>query len=83
MIPGIGIHVADLIPFLILPRLFEIHALATEDGPVKPRKNRLHPMMTGKVTAMIYWQALRLLLKKTPVFVHPKKRKLTGENTHP
>ena len=33
-----------------------------------------YPLMTAKVTTMIYWQALRLLLKKTPVFVHPKKR---------
>jgi hypothetical protein len=37
-----------------------------------------YPLMTAKVTTMIYWQALRLLLKKTPVFTHPKKRKLTG-----
>jgi DUF1365 family protein len=34
-----------------------------------------YPLMTAKVTAMIYWQALRLLLKKTPLFDHPKKRK--------
>ena len=34
-----------------------------------------YPLMTAKVTTMIYWQALKLLLKKTPVFVHPKKRK--------
>jgi DUF1365 family protein len=33
-----------------------------------------YPMMTGKVITMIYWQALRLVLKKTPVFTHPKKR---------
>ena len=38
-----------------------------------------YPVMTGKVTAMIYWQALRLLLKKTPVFTHPKKRKPLDE----
>jgi DUF1365 family protein len=42
-----------------------------------------YPLMTAKVTTMIYWQALRLLLKKTPVFVHPKKRKTTGERYHP
>jgi uncharacterized protein len=29
------------------------------------------PFMTGKVTAAIYWQALRLWLKRTPVFTHP------------
>jgi len=33
-----------------------------------------YPLMTVKVTAMIYWQALRLLAKRTPFFVHPKKR---------
>ncbi|MFZ0133916.1 MAG: DUF1365 domain-containing protein [Desulfobacterales bacterium] len=31
----------------------------------------LYPVMTLKVTAMIYWQALRLLIKKTPFFAHP------------
>jgi DUF1365 family protein len=36
-------------------------------------------MLTGKVIAMIYWQALRLVLKKTPVFTHPKKRKSLDE----
>jgi DUF1365 family protein len=34
-----------------------------------------YPMMTGKVIAMIYWQALRLILKRTPFFSHPQKRK--------
>lgn len=33
-----------------------------------------YPVMTGKVIFLIYWQALRLLLKKTPVFTHPKKK---------
>jgi DUF1365 family protein len=36
-----------------------------------------YPLMTAKVTTMIYWQALRLLLKRTPLFTHPKKRRLT------
>lgn len=30
-----------------------------------------HPFMTGKVTACIYYQALRLWLKGTPYFFHP------------
>jgi hypothetical protein len=30
--------------------------------------------MTGKVIIMIYWQALRLILKRTPFFTHPQKR---------
>lgn len=33
-----------------------------------------YPLMTAKVTAMIYWQALRLLLKGAPFFTHPAKR---------
>lgn len=32
-----------------------------------------YPMLSGKVVAMIYWQALRLVIKKTPFFPHPKK----------
>ena len=35
-----------------------------------------YPIMTMKVTAMIYFQSLRLLLKNTPFFTHPKKRSL-------
>ncbi len=38
-----------------------------------------YPVMTGKVVAMIYWQALRLIVKRTPFFTHPKKRKPFGE----
>ena len=30
-----------------------------------------YPVMTGKVITMIYWQALRLALKRTPFFSHP------------
>jgi hypothetical protein len=30
--------------------------------------------MTVKVMAGIHWQALRLWLKRVPVFDHPKKR---------
>ena len=55
----------------------EISAWALTDVLIK------YPLMTAKVTAMIYWQALRLLLKKTPVFDHPKKRKLTGGKNYP
>lgn len=31
------------------------------------------PLITLKVSAAIYWQALRLLLKRTPFFTHPDK----------
>jgi DUF1365 family protein len=32
-----------------------------------------HPFITFKVSALIYWQALRLWLKRIPFFTHPKK----------
>jgi len=32
-----------------------------------------YPLMTGKVTGMIYWQALRLMIKGAPVHAHPAK----------
>ena len=32
-----------------------------------------YPLMTVKVIGMIYWQALRLILKKTPFYEHPHK----------
>jgi len=38
-----------------------------------------YPVMTGKVITLIYWQSLRLLLKRTPFFTHPKKRELSSE----
>lgn len=37
-----------------------------------------HPLMTGKVVWGIHWQALRLWLKKCPVYDHPRKRAAQG-----
>jgi DUF1365 family protein len=39
-----------------------------------------YPLMTAKVTAMIYWQALRLHLKGAPFYVHPAKRQRNKES---
>lgn len=40
------------------------------------------PLMTAKVTGAIYWQALRLMLKRTPFFAHPQAfEKPTSERT--
>lgn len=36
---------------------------------------RAHPWMTAKVTAAIYFEALKLFLRKVPVFTHPARRK--------
>jgi DUF1365 family protein len=33
-----------------------------------------HPWMTGRVVSAIYWQALRLYLKRIPFYTHPAKR---------
>ena len=38
-----------------------------------------YPVLTGKVVTMIYWQALRLILKRIPFFAHPKKAQPSGE----
>jgi len=32
------------------------------------------PWMTMKVLLGIYWQALRLFIKRTPIFTHPESR---------
>jgi DUF1365 family protein len=40
-----------------------------------------YPILTGKVVAMIYWQALRLTLKRTPFFTHPQKIESVVERT--
>ena len=32
-----------------------------------------HPWMTAKVITAIHWEALRLLIKRVPVFTHPSK----------
>lgn len=40
-----------------------------------------YPFMTGKVVAAIYWQALRLWLKRVPFHTHPKKSTASGSST--
>lgn len=41
------------------------------NGPSLARALVSFPFMTGKVVAAIYWQALRLWLKKIPFYSHP------------
>jgi len=43
------------------------------DGPSLARCLVAHPCMTGKAVAGIYWQALRLWLKRIPFHNHPAK----------
>jgi len=35
----------------------------------------MHPWMTAKVIGAIHWQALRLWIKRVPVFTHPARRR--------
>lgn len=37
------------------------------------------PLMTSRVLGAIYWQALRLWLKRVPFYAHPKKPSSTGD----
>jgi hypothetical protein len=58
-------------------KLFDASLALNRRAITRPALTRVlirYPMITGKVIAMIYWQALRLILKKTPFFPHPKKR---------
>ena len=42
-----------------------------------------YPLMTMKVTTMIYFQALRLWLKNTPFFTHPKTKSQSFRGNDP
>jgi DUF1365 family protein len=39
------------------------------------------PLITVKVSALIYWQALKLLIKRTPFYTHPTKIAKDGTTT--
>jgi DUF1365 family protein len=41
-----------------------------------------HPWMTAKVIAAIHWEALRLWVKRVPVFTHPGRRVAKEVSTH-
>ena len=82
-VPGDSIRV-HMIDYEKGAKLFDA-SLALERQPLS-RQALTHyllryPVMTGKVVILIYWQSLRLLLKKTPFFTHPKKRELSSERT--
>lgn len=40
-----------------------------------------YPLMTTRIIAAIYWQALRLRLKGAPFFAHPRYRNLNSEQS--
>ena len=57
-------------------RVFDA-TLDLEREPISPATLRrallAYPFMTLKVIALIYWQALRLFLKRVPFFAHPAR----------
>lgn len=80
-VPGESIRV-HMIDYEKGERLFDA-SLALQRHPLSRQTLTSYlvryPAMTAKVILLIYWQALRLLLKKTPFFTHPKKRELSSE----
>lgn len=44
-------------------------------GPALARVLMTFPLMTVKVITAIYWQALRLWIKRCPLYIHPDKKK--------
>jgi hypothetical protein len=60
-----------------LPQPFFDATLTLEHAPWTARNlGRVllrHPWMTAKVIAAIHWEALRLFLKRAPVYTHPAR----------
>ncbi|RPJ75605.1 MAG: DUF1365 family protein, partial [Desulfobacteraceae bacterium] len=67
-------------------RLFDASLALTRVEIARGSMSRVlarYPLMTLKVSAMIYWQALRLRLKGAPFFTHPGKRSTPEQRTLP
>ena len=74
-VPGDSIQV-HMIDFEKGEKLFDASLSLQRHGITRQALTRFlvkYPVMTGKVIFLIYWQALRLVLKKTPFFTHTKK----------
>lgn len=70
----IRVHMIDLAGN---EKLFDASLMLNRRSITRGELSRIlvkYPLMTMKVTAMIYFQALRLRLKNTPFFTHPRKR---------
>jgi DUF1365 family protein len=84
-IPGENIRV-HMINFEKGEKLFDASLMLKRRPFSHKELNRVlikYPFITIKVTAMIYFQALRLLLKNTPFFTHPKKRSIPNREIDP
>ncbi|KAA0985187.1 MULTISPECIES: DUF1365 domain-containing protein [Pseudomonas] len=67
----LGVHMADWQGELkLFDATLNLHREALTRGSLH-RYLRRFPWMTAKTCLAIYWQAVRLLLKRTPIFAHP------------
>jgi uncharacterized protein len=78
--PGrrLGIHLANSAAG---EPVFDATLALTAEPLTAGNLNRMllrYPFMTAKVTGAIYWQALKLFLKRVPLYPHPEKSKPSG-----
>ncbi len=75
--PRLGVYIANLREGR---RYFDVSMVLTRQELRRGAMTRTllrHPWMTGRVSQAIYWQALRLWLKKSSLYSHPKYRSST------
>jgi DUF1365 family protein len=75
--PHLAVHIANLQEGR---RFFDVSMVLTRRELSRGAMTRTllrHPWMTVRVSQAIYWQALRLWLKKSPFYSHPKYRSST------
>ncbi|MFC1814875.1 DUF1365 domain-containing protein [Thermodesulfobacteriota bacterium] len=78
-VPGEALTVHMLLSNSGDSRLFDVSLVLKRRAINRQALTRVlvtYPLMTLKVTAMIYWQALRLLQKGAPFYQHPQNRSI-------
>ena len=84
-LPGetLGVHMID---YHNGTRLFDATLILERRDITRPMLSRVllrYPAQTLRVITLIYWQALRLTLKQTPFYSHPRKRGLPTGRQRP
>jgi DUF1365 family protein len=78
--PGrrLGIHLANSADGdLVFDATLALEAKPLTAGNLN-RMLLAYPFMTAKVAAAIYWEALKLFLKRVPLYPHPERSKASG-----